>query len=380
MSRAASGRRTGRRLLITGGLAALAGGAVYAVDRYRPYGIDLSHPLGTRPTAAASTARKPGTALATVTRRTLTERTSMDGTLGYAGSYEVVNQARGVVTWLPPVGRIVRRGEVLYRVSGRPVILLYGSSPAYRSLSAGSSASDVSGPDVRQLNANLVALGHTKRYGLDADSDDFGWRTKYAVRRLQDALDVDDTGKLELGDVVFLPGAIRVTSVTATLGAPAGGTILKASATTRQVTVELETTQQTRLSAGDPVTIGLPTGKSTPGKVTSVGKVASTPANDQDRPKIQVLITPTRPADAGSLDQAPVDVSVVTNEVRDALVVPVEALLALASGGYAVEVVSSGGRHRLVGVTLGLFDDEAGVVQVTGTELSAGQRVVVPST
>ncbi|GAB3415952.1 efflux RND transporter periplasmic adaptor subunit [Flindersiella endophytica] len=373
-----SNGRTSRRLLLTGGIAVVLGGTVYAVDRYRPYGIDLSHPLGTRPTAAASSARKPGTALATVTRRTLSERAGFDGTLGYAGSYEVVNQARGVVTWLPSVGRVVRRGQILYRVDGRPVVLLYGTSPAYRALAAGADASDVSGTDVQQLNANLVALGYSKR--LSPRSDEFGWRTKQAVKDLQDDLGVDDTGTLELGDVAFLPGALRVTSVMAKLGSPAGGTILKASATRRQVTVKLETTQQSRLKVGDGVTIALPSGKSTPGKVTSVGRVASTPASDQDRPKIDVLITPTRPADAGSLDQAPVSVGVVTNEARDALVVPVESLLALASGGYAVEVVPASGAHRLVAVTLGLFDDEAGVVQVTDTELRAGQRVVVPST
>jgi Putative peptidoglycan binding domain len=367
-----SGRKLGRRLVLTGGLLAVGGGAVYAVDRYRPY--------RTGPAAAATTGPKPGTTLAAVTRRTLSERTSLDGTLGYAGSYEVVNQARGVVTWLPAAGRIVRRGQVLYRVDGRPVVLLYGASPVYRALAAGDSASDVQGADVRQLNANLVALGYTKRYGLDADSDEFGWRTRYAVKRMQDALGVDDTGEVALGSVVFLPGALRVTKVLATLGAPAGGTVLSASGTARQVVVELETTQQGRLKAGAAVTLGLPDGRTTPGKVTSVGRVASTPASDQDRPKIKVLITPTRPADTGSLDQAPVSVGVVTREVPNALVVPVEALLALASGGYAVEVVSSSGQHKLVGVTLGLFDDEAGVVEVTETTLSAGQRVVVPST
>lgn len=370
-----SERKLGRRLLLTGGLAAAVGGAVYAVDRYRPF-----RELGKQPTAAASTGVKPGTALATVTRRTLSERTSLDGTLGYAGSYEIVNQARGVVTWLPPAGRIIKRGQVLYRVDGGPVVLLYGATPAYRALAAGDSASDVQGVDVRQLNANLVALGHTKRYGLDPSSSEFGWRTRYAVKRMQDALDIDDTGELSLGSIVFLPGALRVTSVVATLGAPAGGTVLSGSGTGRQVVVELETTQQGRLKAGTSVTIGLPDGSTTPGKVTSVGRVASTPANDRDRPKVKVLITPTRPAETGSLDQAPVSVEVVTRSVPDALVVPVEALLALASGGYAVEVVSSSGRHELVGVSLGLFDDEAGVVQVTQTELKAGQRVVVPST
>jgi hypothetical protein len=58
----------------------------------------------------------------------------------------------------------------------------------------------------------------------------------------------------------------------------------------------------------------------------------------------------------------------------------VTALLALAGGGYAVEVVDRGGVHRLVPVSLGLFDDAQGLVQVTGKTLRPGQRVVVPAT
>jgi hypothetical protein len=59
--------------------------------------------------------------------------------------------------------------------------------------------------------------------------------------------------------------------------------------------------------------------------------------------------------------------------------VPVNALLALASGGYAVEMVDADGTHRLVAVSVGLFDDAEGLVQVSGRGLAAGQRVVVPA-
>ena len=58
--------------------------------------------------------------------------------------------------------------------------------------------------------------------------------------------------------------------------------------------------------------------------------------------------------------------------------VPVDALLALSSGGYAVEEVTPAGVHHLVAVSTGLFDDADGLVQVSGGGLSAGQRVVVP--
>ena len=60
--------------------------------------------------------------------------------------------------------------------------------------------------------------------------------------------------------------------------------------------------------------------------------------------------------------------------------VPVDALLALAGGGYALEEIGPGGVHHLVSVSTGLFDDADGLVQVTGSGLAAGQRVVVPGT
>jgi hypothetical protein len=95
-----------------------------------------------------------------------------------------------------------------------------------------------------------------------------------------------------------------------------------------------------------------------------------------------VDVTPSDPAATGTWDQAPVQVGITTDSVPDALVVPVTALLAQSSGGYAVEVVGAGagaGNH-LVAVSLGLFDDADGLVQVTGSGLAAGQEVVVPST
>jgi hypothetical protein len=75
-----------------------------------------------------------------------------------------------------------------------------------------------------------------------------------------------------------------------------------------------------------------------------------------------------------------VQIGITTASVRGALVVPVTALLARSGGGYAVEVVDTGARNHLVPVSLGLFDDADGLVQVTGTALAAGQHVVVAST
>jgi Putative peptidoglycan binding domain len=373
--------RRRRRLAVTLiVLAMLAGGAV-AVDHTHPYGISLRHPLGTRHHAKASSAgNAAAAATATIARRSLAARTSLNGTLGYAGEYTIAAQGHGTITWLPAVGQVIREGQVLYRADGQPVVLLYGSTPAYRTLAEGAKASDVTGADVAELNRDLVALGYASSDDLDPSSDEFSWATKAAIKNLQEHLGVTQTGRLDLGQVVFLPTAARITSVPATLGGPAGGTILKASSTTRQVTVNLDANLQSQIKTGQPVTITLPNGRTTPGRVTAVGKVATTPASGSNSgPTVEVGITPTDPAATGTLDQAPVQVQVISATARHALVVPVNALLALAGGGYAVEVVAADGVHHLVAVQLGLFDDTAGLVQVTGSGLAAGQRVVVPA-
>ncbi|HEX3647262.1 MAG TPA: peptidoglycan-binding protein [Pseudonocardiaceae bacterium] len=371
-------RRRGRWVLLV--VVVLIGAAV-VVDRTHPHGVDLAHPLGRnhdrRPAGGDNVA---ATATTTLTRRSLSAQTSVNGTLGYTGDYVIGGQSHGTITWLPAVGQVIRQGQVLYRVNGAPVILLYGSTPAYRELAEGADASDVTGTDVAQLNRDLVALGYGSDAELDPSSDEFGWATKAAVEDLQEALGVEQTGKLALGQVVFLPTSARITTVGATLGAPAGGQVVKASSTTRQVTVDLDAAQQSQVKVGDKVSLTLPNGRTTPGVVAAVGKVATVPAgNSGSSPTVEVDITPTDSAATGTLDQAPVQVEITTGSVHGALAVPVNALVALAGGGYAVEVVAADGVHRLVGVTLGLFDDAAGLVQVTGSGLAAGQHVVVPA-
>jgi len=123
------------------------------------------------------------------------------------------------------------------------------------------------------------------------------------------------------------------------------------------------------------VTITLPDNQTTPGRISYVSSVATTGQNGST---IAVDAVPTDPAATGGLDQAPVNVSITTASVSNVLVVPVDALLALSSGGYAVEEIGAGGTHQLVAVTTGLFDDAEGVVQVSGNGLAVGQRVVVP--
>ncbi|MGO9975119.1 MAG: hypothetical protein ACLP01_20415 [Solirubrobacteraceae bacterium] len=229
---------------------------------------------------------------------------------------------------------------------------------------------------MRELNRNLVALGYATSPELDPFSDYFNYETAYALERLQYKLGEDETGSLAEGQAVFLPGQARITTVSATLGtnAGAGAPIMQATSTSRQVVVSLDASEQSEVRVGNGVEITLPDGDATPGVVSGIGTVASGGSN----PTLPVYITLKDPQAAGTLDQAPVTVEITGAQVKNALIVPIDALLALSGGGYAVETVYANGVHQLVAVSLGTFDDAAGTVQVRG-DVQAGERIVVPN-
>ena len=393
------GRRRGRGRWVAAGVVAVVIVAGLAVAGARgAFGGSGSPSAG----GAASSYR---TAIATVARRSLVSQTPVDATMGYAGSWNVVNQATGTFTALPAAGRAVHQGQAIYQVSGTPVVLLYGHVPAWRDLSEG-----MTGPDVTELNAALVKLGYASAAALGPRSgwDYFSGETAYALGLLQAHLGLTVTGTLPLGQAVFLPGAARITGPGATTvlgGAAAPGTaVLTATSTRPVVSIALDTGQQTEVRKGDKVSVTLPDGTTTPGVVSSVGTVATSSSagsggsggsgsldggqggssdsgssGGSGSATITVLVSLTDPKAAGGLDQAPVTVEITTGSVGNALVVPVSALLAQPGGRYDVEQVTAGGHHHLVAVTPGMFDDTSGLVQVTGTSLAVGDHVVVPA-
>jgi Putative peptidoglycan binding domain len=376
-------RRPRRRGRLVAGAAVVvlvvAAGAVVAVTD--PFGGQEQPPA----TVAAGTAR------AVVREGPLSSQVNQSGTLSYTAQpdgspYSVVNHAGGIYTSLPSAGQVVECGQVLYRVGETPVVLLCGGTPAYRDLSLGDS-----GADARELNANLVRLGYADPSELDPSSDGFTSETASALQRLQDKLGVDQTGSLDLGQAVFLPGPLRITRSAARLGARAapGVEIAQATSTGREVIVNLNASQQSQVKTGNRAQITLPDNRTTPGVVRRIGTVASAAdgnglggqsgGSGTSTATIPVHIALQRPKDAGALDEAPVQVQITTAGVRRALIVPVTALVGQAGTGFAVEKVDAQGAHRLVPVTLGLFDDADGLVQVSG-DLKPGDHVVVPAT
>ncbi len=323
---------------------------------------------GTEPDDPGATAARE---TATVTRETLVERTSEKGTLGYGESAVHGTQGSGTVTWLPDVGSVVGRGEPLFRVDERPVVLLVGVLPMYRDLGPGAR-----GEDVRQLEANLTALG----YGGFTEDDRFTDQTSAAVRQWQKDLGVERTGRVGPDLVLVQPGPLRVAEHEVPLGAPAGPELVATTGTERSVVVDLDLDRRRLAVEGAAVSVRLPDGTTVDGTVTAVGppETSDDPNGVPGAETTTVPVTVVLADGADAAEDGPVKVELVSAERADVLTVPVAALLALAEGGYGVEVVDEGasGPGRVVAVGTGMFAD--GRVEVTG-ELAEGDTVVVPS-
>ncbi|MGC7097995.1 peptidoglycan-binding protein [Amycolatopsis lurida] len=355
-------RRTRWLLAALAGVAVLGTGATVVVARVAAGSADEGPPAA----APVETAE--------VTRTDLAEQETMDGTLGYGAEREIAGRKPGTITWLPNAGDVVDRGKPVYKVDDKPVPLFYGSIPFYRDLGEGAG----NGPDVKVLEENLRDLGFG---GFGKPDEKFTAATATAVRKWQKSLKLEETGTLTPADVVVDTGALRVGTVSAKLGGEGTGPLLKGTGTERVVTVEVEVAKQGLLKVGDKVDLSIAGGEQTKGTVTAVGNEVESDSGEegapggQDKPKVAVTVKPDDPASAG-FDSAPVEVVVTTGQREGVLAVPVGALLALAEGGYAVEVVE-GAQRRLVAVDPGLF--AGGQVEVTGDGLAEGAKVVTTS-
>jgi peptidoglycan hydrolase-like protein with peptidoglycan-binding domain len=312
-----------------------------------------------------------------VARRDLVERASIDGTLGYGTPRTISSRRSGTLTGLAPAGTLVERGggpyslSWLYAVDGREVPVLYGTLPMWRTLAEGVD----DGPDVRQLEENLVALGHADPAVMTVD-DHFSAATETAVERWQESMGWDDTGVVEPGDVAIVEGPVRVASTTAAIGDQLGPSapVLEVTDPGRDVSLQATLDERELLEVGQAVDVVLPDDRRIAGHVVDIGRTAT--AQGDGAPSVAVTVALDDDGAAADLDAAPVDVEVTQEAATGVLAVPVGALLALAEGGYGVEVVTADGASHLVGVELGMFAD--GWVEVTG-DIAEGDQVVVPT-
>jgi peptidoglycan hydrolase-like protein with peptidoglycan-binding domain len=305
---------------------------------------------------------------ADIAKETLVDRETHDGTLGHGGTTTLTSKGSGTVTWLPTTGATVSRGKALYKLDNKPVVLLYGSLPAYRTLQSG-----VKGADVKQFEKNLWALGYR---GFTVD-DKYTGSTAAAVKDWQDDLGVSKTGRVETSQIRYAPTAVRVDSLSSENGAAAqpGAEILKYTGTALVATVDLTMDAQRLANQGAAVRIEMPDGKTVTGKIVKVGTTVQQGQGDEpDTTLIEVTI-----AFSGApkgLDDASVTVGFTASERKDVLTVPVAALLALSEGGYGVQVVD-GTTTKIVAVRTGLF--AGGKVEISGDGLAAGMKVGVPA-
>jgi membrane fusion protein, multidrug efflux system len=372
MSSTAKRRRLARRAAVTAAGVVAAGSVVVAATGF---GFDLSS--GSEQGGGRSDL-PPATA--TVSRQTLVDRQNETGELGYGDTTSVSSRLSGTLTGLASTGSIVKRGQSLYRLDDGPVVLLYGSLPAYRALSPGTE-----GADVEEFERNLRALGYT---GFDVD-DEYTSATASAVKQWQADLGLPETGTVDLGRVVDAKGAVRVDSQELALGdaVQPGAAVLAYTGTSRAVTVDLDMNDQRLARRGRAVTVTLPNDKRVKGTISKVETVVDSSGDGNDGsgggdgsndPTTKIRVTISLGADEAlsSFGDATVDVGFTASQRKNVLTVPVAALLALAEGGYGVEVVE-GTTTRIVAVETGMFAD--GRVEVSGKGLSEGMQVGVPS-
>jgi peptidoglycan hydrolase-like protein with peptidoglycan-binding domain len=328
-------------------------------------------PPATGATGTATTAK--------IMKRTLTDTRTIAGELDYGDAVPLVSKAAGTLTWLPAVGTTIQRGGVLLRADNLPVTLLYGALPAYRELTVG-----VEGPDVTQFEQNLGALGYS---GFTVD-EKYNASTASAVKRWQKDLGLPETGKVDPTAVIYAAGKLRIEEQTVRVGAPATGEVLACTGTRKVVTLNLSANDHAWATPGVSVTITLPGGVTVAGKIATVGNEAASGGADRngdpqnsDSPgtgnaTVAVTIAIADQRKLGTLTKTPVDAHYLVGQRKDVLTVPVAALLALAQGGYGLELVTPSG-SQVVAVDVGLFAD--GQVEVRGAGITEGQTVGMPS-
>ena len=370
--------RTRRRAFLAMGAAAIlatgAGAGAFA-SRSGPFAAKARP---TTPTFSGATD--------TITKGDLQGQTSVSGTLRYSDSRKFKSGFEGVLIQVPASGAVLTQGDVLYRTGNETAYLMRGNLPAWRSFEAGME----DGEDIRQLETALRDLGY-----FDYEPDDhFSWATTSAIMKWQKDAGLPQTGTIPLGRMVFTPGDLRVGTVTARVGdrVAADTELFDVTSTTQVVDANIKLSDQKLAVVGTAVTIKLPDAKKTAGKITSVGTPtekssgsgsgsgsgAGSGSGESKERVIPITVTLTDASATTNFQEVSVTVDLPSEKRTGVLSVPVGALLALSADQYGVEIVEAGGTTRKVPVTIGLF--AGGRVEISGKDISEGQRVVVPQT
>ncbi len=302
-------------------------------------------------------------------RTDLEEVSEYEGTIGQLEGDPMAVRMSGTVTALPEVGDTIGQGDVIVWIDNEPVVLLYGDVPVWRTM-----RDDDIGPDIFQLETALVALGFDEDGDMTLD-EEFTYITESVVELWQEAIGAPVDEIVNLGEVVFSAEPVVVDTLLVEVGDVIndGTAVFTTSAGELEIEFDLPTTQQDSLAVGDQVEVTMPDLTVTTGTVEEISTIATSTAG-AGQATLDVVVSLDDPSVAEGIDEAPVTISVITDRVTDVVAVPVEALLALSEGGYAVEVAIGSGT-QLVPVETGFY--ASGLIEVIG-DIAPGDQVVVP--
>jgi peptidoglycan hydrolase-like protein with peptidoglycan-binding domain len=271
----------------------------------------------------------------------------------------------GEIVFLPGPSQVIENFAMPGDPTGGGVVSIATGDSAY-------------GIDILQLEQALVALGYDAGGTLEADGT-YTLETNQAVLDFQTATGLETDGIINLGEVIFLPGEVRITNQLATKGSSIGQgfAVLGISLAEKVVYINLPADNQGALAVGDAVTVEMPDNTEVPAAVVFVSQTATPAENDWDPATFEVRIELDDPMFAEGLDEAPVDVIVVSDSVEDVMAIPVAALVALLEGGYAVEVDTGDGIIQLIAVEVGFFSTD-NMIEIISGALEPGDQVVVP--
>ena len=248
----------------------------------------------------------------------------------------------------------------------------------------------VAGEDVKQLELNLVSLGYGDLESLRVD-EDYDTATADSIKRMQGDLGLVQTGRIAIGDVVFLPGKAVVESSSsfpsAGVSVNSGSTLVSLIPTERiettivrngniatsreslqRVNTSIEVADRGLIEVGSALRIELPDQRVVSGTVREIGSIAVWPPGGQaGNPLLEVSAAIDGKTSLHEWTGAIVTVSITQTLADNVLAAPIPSLLALLGGGYALEVLE-GESTRLVPIETGVYDD--GWVEVNGTGLN----------
>ncbi len=308
---------------------------------------------------------EPSAPTEVVTRRDLTETRTSTASVSYGDPWQAAIEATGVVTRRHDRGTIVEPGQALIWLDTKPVYLAEGEVPVYRTLELTSrrASKQQTGDDVTQLQRFLLDQGHNDSDRLIADGV-FGTSTQRAVKAWQKANGLKETGAVDRSQLVFHPSSVRLDSAPQ-IGSQFDG--LSITEGKQTLLAEFDNKSGSFLPIGGSIDLEFGDGSTATGTIVE----SDSKVGDDGRRKIEVAIEVSTPV-PGGVDRVKVSASRVVADA--ALVVPARALLALAGGGYAVEVQTTTG-PELRRVEIGAVVDDN--VEITGAVVE-GDEVVVP--